>query len=437
MFRLFSHLWSVLALFIALASFNKVEAKKHNDTSITLGWIMDHMGSSTNYPSYKFRHTVKDDITKEYDLEQIQMIIRHGTRYPVSGDVEAIHDSIAKLKESKAHLPWLKAVHDYNMYYEGLLNSRGQMEHYLMGQRLAIRYPEFIKNLTYEGIISPQFTAYSSWSTRTSQSGHSFCMGAFKGQGHLGSDHAMGVPLLSYQENNDTLIAFHKACPKWKKYGKSITKEKTEFVHDKYLKPIASRLSGNLGLNISTDDVENFYSACQAEVSLYQKANTFCQLLTKEDVLNLEYIEDLKHYYKYSYGIPELNEDMACDLGKDLIENMNNTNDVKLNLKFGHTETLLPFRTLLGLYNDTLSSSSTESEIEHRSFKLSKFGFYANNLMFQVLKHKSTKEKFVRVMENEEVILFPGCKQKVCPIDQFYAYMKPRISCDFTKNCSL
>lgn len=437
-----SHYLLLLALLFCLAVL--VKAGKHDDdddnddSGVSLEWLMEHLGSSKNYPSYKFQHTPEDPITKDYDLEQIQFIIRHGTRYPTDGDVEGIQAAVKKLNESKKKLKWLEDVHSYNIHYEGLLNTRGQMEHYLMGRRLAVRFPKFIKNLTTDGMVVPEFGAYSSWSSRTTQSGHAFTMGLYENVGKLGSANMMAVPLFTFKENNDSLIAFHKACPKWEEEAKPLVKKKTAFTVKRYLDPIASRLSGKLGLNLTSDDVLNFYSGCQSEASIYGKADTFCQLMTKKELENLEYNEDLKHYYKYSYGIPEVNADMACDLGKKIVENIESTDKVKLDLKFGHSETMLPLRTFLGLYHDKdLSENTPESEIENRQFRLSKFGFYANNIMFQVLRHKKTQKKFIRVLDNEEIIKFPGCQSEMCPVEQFMAYMKPKLTCNFQKNCDI
>jgi hypothetical protein len=135
----------------------------------------------------------------------------------------------------------------------------------------------------------------------------------------------------------------------------------------------------------------------------------------------------------------DLNKYMACDLGKFILDGIENQEKFKLDIKFGHSETTLPLRTFLGLYKDEplLSANSTIIK-EDRLFKMSNFGYFANNIAFQVVSHKSSKKQFVRVLDNEISILLPGCKDILCSIDEFKLYLNSRINeCDFIEFCKL
>ncbi|KAL9541591.1 hypothetical protein MBANPS3_009036 [Mucor bainieri] len=436
---------AVLGLLSAqvLAKKNATTASASDNGFLDIDWIKQHLGARGGYPTDSVPQT--DPIVKKYHV-----VIRHGTRYPEDGDTEGINDALALLAKSK-NATLTGWVADYDNKFlprrAGALDRNGQMEHYLHGKRLAKSYPDLIESIIDEDVV--QFTAYSSWSNRTSQSGQAFCMGTFEGYGALGKKNMLAVPQLSYTQNNDSLIAFHKSCPRWQEEvdDAGLVDAAIEPLKKAYMAPIAARLTKDLGINITASDVKDMHSACGSEVTMHNNAKTFCLLFTEDDFLKMEYYDDLKHYYKYSYGIADINTEMACDLAKTVMNNIelavsNTTQDYpRLDLKFGHTETLLPFRTFLGLRkdNETLHWNSTQQVIDNRKFKMSEFNFFANNIAFQVLSPKNNQnstEKFVRVLDNEVAIVFPGCDNEVCPIEQFRKALNPLLTCDFNKLCT-
>ncbi|KAL9556951.1 hypothetical protein PS6_002065 [Mucor atramentarius] len=428
----------------------QVLAKKNSTANasdngfLDIDWIKQHLGARGGYPSDTVPQT--DPIVKKYHVDQMQVIIRHGTRYPEDSDTEGINDALALLANS-TNATLTGWVADYDNKFlprrAGALDRNGQLEHYLHAKS----YPDLIESVIDDDVV--QFTAYSSWSNRTAQSGQAFCMGTFEGYGSLGKKNMLAVPQLSYTQNNDSLIAFHKSCPRWQEEvdDAGLVDAAIDPLKKAYMAPIAARLTKDLGINITASDVKDLHSACGSEVTMHNNAKTFCLLFNKDDFLKLEYYDDLKHYYKYSYGIPDINTEMACDLAKTVMNNIelavsNSTEDYpRLDLKFGHTETLLPFRTFLGLRKDnvTLHWSSTQQVIDNRKFKMSEFNFFANNIAFQVLSPKNSKnstDKYVRVLDNEVAIVFPGCDNEICPIDQFRKALNPLLTCDFNKLCA-
>ncbi|KAK4517874.1 Aminotran_1_2 domain-containing protein [Mucor velutinosus] len=411
--------------------------------SLTMDWMIQHMGSRGNYPNYKLDNYKSDYAMDGYTIEQIQLIIRHGTRYPVSSGMESINNALLTLSQSSnlELMGWLNGYqNEYLFSRTGQLDANGQQEEYFIGRRFAKTYPQFIRSLidSDSTIISQWLRVSSSWSSRTLQSAQAFCVGAFEGLGTLGPANLMTVPVFSFKENNDSLIVFHKSCPRWQKEAKLLTNQILEPVIQRLVSPIASRLAQELSISITVTDVQDFHDACTSEVSMHHTIDTFCRLFTRQDIVALEYLDDLKHYYKYSYGLPELNEYMACDLGKYIMASINAMMDkkeeaYKLDIKFGHSETLLPLRTLLGLYQGHLSPNSSNQEIEDRQFKLSDFGYFANNMAIQLLSKEG--RFYVRLLDNEKPILLSGCQSIHCPIDQFRKVMELKTQCNFIEYC--
>jgi hypothetical protein len=393
------------------------------------------MGSGSRYPLSN--HT--DTITQEYKLEQIQLIIRHGTRYPVNSATRAIHDSLLLLKQSPSEslVGWVATYHNtFTPNRAGQLTSWGQQELYELGRNVADNYPDLVDKLVDDDDVIQSFTASSSYSERSAQSGSAFCIGLFEGLGDLAHPAKLvGAPIMTFPKGKDPLIAPHKACPRWQATvgDTDIVDRHLQPYELKYLTPIAKRLSQELQIEkqLDTKDVKKLFSGCVSEMAVHKRHDTFCSLFTKQDILALEYIDDIKHYFKYSYGL-DINKKMACELGKNILQNMDN-HLLKLDVKFGHTETTLPLRTLLGLYKDDFDIEMTLEEASKRQFKMSDFGTFANNMAFQVLSRQG--EKFVRVLDNQQPVVMPGCYGYVCDLNTFRQSMETHLECNFTRLC--
>ncbi|KAI8366253.1 histidine phosphatase superfamily [Blakeslea trispora] len=415
---------------------------KETRPSFTLEWMMNHTGSNGNYV---LPHS-EDQLTN-YQTEQIQLVVRHGTRYPVHSGMVAINNALDILNTSsnRALVGWIDKYHnDYLFRRTGQLDLHGQHELYLMGRRFSNCHKEFVRQLIDQDTLTTRMHISASWSSRTLQSAYAFCLGAFEQIGTLGPANVIPAPIFSQGKQNDSLISPHKCCPKWQKEVKLATEHRLTPIIDRYVVPIAQRLSSRLALSITVTDVLNFFEGCMSDVALKHTVDTFCKVFTKQDILELEYIDDMKHYYKYSYGLPRLNSDMACDLAKNILQNINEIDShpqtaTKLDVKVGHSETLLPLRYFLGLYKDheKLSQNTTDEQIKRRVYRLSNFGFFANNMAFEFLVHKLTKQKFVRVLDNEVPIRIPGFNKTVITVDQFRSFMEPKLRCDFTSFCAL
>jgi len=64
----------------------------------------------------------------------------------------------------------------------------------------------------------------------------------------------------------------------------------------------------------------------------------------------MEYHEELKYWYKYSYN-HKINTQMACPLMKDLVEKLENKK-MKGAFYFAHYPTVISFLALLGVKKD-------------------------------------------------------------------------------------
>lgn len=184
------------------------------------------------------------------------------------------------------------------------------------------------------------------------------------------------------------------------------------------------------------------YKQCGYAMSIYGEQDTFCDLFDEETGGILEYYNDLSNYWKKSYAY-HINYSPACLLMRDFFTVfegvMNGTApDTKAKLRFAHAETVIPFVTMLGLYNDGhhLMADWTPEMIANRKFRTSEISPFAANVQ-AILYHCSSDSSDWRVkfLVNEKEVLIPGCPDVYCPFDQLLGLLLVPLECDYQELC--
>lgn len=156
-----------------------------------------------------------------------------------------------------------------------------------------------------------------------------------------------------------------------------------ELYEKTFIPALVQTLSARFGVELTAKDVSRIYQVCGFEVSMYDDASTWCQMLipptsddggdddddkdkkpapgvnSKEDnFVKFEIAEDLEDFYGRGPGIP-FNGEMGCKLGTSLLQAIDTAlskpslggGDGKSlfrgHLKFGHSETLMFFTSFL------------------------------------------------------------------------------------------
>src|SRR5437016_845413 len=107
----------------------------------------------------------------------------------------------------------------------------------------------------------------------------------------------------------------HQACPRWAETvekNKFLEMQKTEF-YTNYLTKIAKRISESLNITpeLLPEHADYIYRACGFAIAFFYETKTWCSLLNKNEILEMEYFNDLVDYYSFSYG-SELNKKLGC-----------------------------------------------------------------------------------------------------------------------------
>lgn len=424
------------------------------------------LGSKTPYQ--------KRDITfegpKNCEPLHISMVLRHGTRFPSKKDVGKIDKMLKVVNEvfnSSTHVqkrigdlrfPWKNPFSDS---HDKLLAPSGEQEMYYIAKEMLKRFPSLLSRPYH-----PQnFDFISTGTSRTTQSATAFAYGLFEGRGRLGPGLFQPVAVQSRDINNDPLLRFFDLCPK---YLTEVAENKTAFLHfqtfkhGEEMKTVLQKVVSKMGIPsgvISEESVVGMYIACIFEVTIYDRENTWCQLFDEEDSLVLEYLFDLKHYWKRGHGYP-ISYKIGCPLLENIVSSLKNETDSTSEEKkygafmFAHAETLQPLYALLGLFKDyeDLRADNFLKQLE-RKYRTSFIVPFGANIAFVLYKCNekdatSSKELeglnprsfIVQVFVNEELIGLPCCdEQTECPLETFLQCFdsKPNISCNLSSLCSL
>ncbi|KAF9947982.1 PHOsphatase [Mortierella alpina] len=325
-------------------------------------WIRKHLASKSPYPHEDKKVGPVNDAPEGYELVQLHLVCRHGTRYPSASVAIALKALTEKARQAKVPgFEWLQrwsAEVLYPISKANLLAPQGDSDLYRIGHRFAMRYKEFLDQHPYD---ANTYEFHSSGKSRCSQSAYGFTVGFLEGRHADVPDIAVPktasrkspvqpVDISTLPIGMDTELAVRFACPRWSDNVKGQPKvvQEANIYKERVLPELVERLSTLFvaddraaRINFTTQDIKMIYTACGFEVSLYQNDKTWCQLLRlattfegfesreshdrEEDIkstfLKLEINSDLSKYYAFGPGVP-FNRHLGCKLGTSLLESI-------------------------------------------------------------------------------------------------------------------
>lgn len=399
-------------------------------------WIKQHLATKSPYTAEAFNASSLY-LEDSCQIVQYHSVIRHGTRWPTVKDTAAVKNVISRLLSSQSEqVRWLSGWKDpFTFEKAGYLHMAGQEELYSMGQRIAMRYRELLNSSDYD-LDEVQFA--SGAQSRTSKSGSAFHLGLLEQTGPLTSAAITPVAWTTYPKANDSYMQMSHTCPRW--ISEVSDNPNTTYQAHRWIEtmisPIATRLSEDLGVELTVDHVDSIYTACAFETSFYRSHSNWCDLLTDNDILALEYTDDLAHYYKYSYG-SDINQWVASALMEKLMHTLGDANAPKMSFQFGHSQTVLFLQTLLGLNRDAfkLRADTPIEHIQQREFKTSQMSSFAANIGFEM--HNCNGSLYIRTLLSEKEVKLPRCSQSICSFDTFKAWMNEKLERGYNAICNV
>lgn len=408
---------------------------------------------------------------EKYDPVYINMVVRHGSRYPSKYRVVRMSRILKRLN---AFFP-VNKTDNTTFRYKGLslpwsipadvknsaskeLSRLGAQEMYWIAKRIRAKFPELFKH----GYSNTKYSFIATDKLRSSQSAVGFAQGIFEQQGPVGLAKYQPIAVrFSGPADQDRVLRIYEACPKWKKvHAKLSDSEYAKFIRGPQMRNVTENICSRLNLKTKTKltpkIVVEMFLMCAFGTQTDSNDVSLCSLFEDEDLKVLEYLNDLKIYWSYSYG-RKINYRMACPLYMKITEGFQQyiRNGKPYGVfQFAHTGTVLPLLTLLGLYKDNLSLRADNFDKQtNRTFRPSNIVPMSANVAF-VLYERTSKNTnhsqnggmrpkrkvstmVIQVLVNEVAVDLPACQGKTyCRLKKFldyYSYI--RKTCNINRIC--
>ncbi|KAM6442632.1 multiple inositol polyphosphate phosphatase 1 [Liasis olivaceus] len=387
---------------------------------------------------------------------QLSAVVRHGTRFPTRRQVEKLGRLHGLLRGGGGEgcCATAERLARWSMWYppdvDGDLAPKGQRDMRMLARRLAARFPS---------LLAPgrRLAFASSSKHRCLDSSAAFRKGLREALYGPRSDDGRNATMMETFEINDKLMRFFDHCEKFVRdieNNDTALHEVDAFKEGPEMKKIVNKTAHTLCLpfkDLNADLVQVAFFTCSFGLSIKNISSPWCSLFNKEDAKVLEYLNDLKQYWKRAYGY-NINSRSSCILFQDIFKHLDQAvTESKRSkpisspviIQFGHAETLQPLLTLMGYFKDKvpLNASNYSSHL-NRKFRTGRIVPYAANLLF-VLYHcdqaRSPEEEYkVQILLNEKLLPFTYSGKTVSLYAKLKNHYKDFIqNCEFAEVCSI
>ena len=389
----------------------------------------------------------------------VNMVHRHGHRYPSSGDLKDFADLSRKINRGQVvesnlnfSLPW------YTPFFKAEsshLTNVGELELYQLSKRIKARFPSIIHDNKY----SPWKDVFMSTNKeRTIHSANALSAGFFEGVGSLAGGKIQPITIVvSPRDPNDKLLHFYDACPNFVSNiadNQQVVAEFMEFQKGQEVQLVKEKIKKKLNLtllddDLSYDNLDSIFISCAYELSMLNGSmnSGICALLDEEDRKVLDYAHDLEDFYQVSNPRNPITYAIACHLLDDIMKTLRDAAAVSKSksvvrgvFRSTHSKAVMMMFTLLGLNKQTepLMHDNYLEMSMNRSFHGTRIAPFSANFYFVLYGCSGDRVK-VQFYWNERLQKLPGCLSiKDCDLDDFFLHFKDiQIDCaaTFEKLC--
>ena len=407
----------------------------------------------------------------------INMVIRHGSRYPGSYRVKKMKQMLQKINQflpsnstfryKGLRLPWNIPVDILNSASKEM-SALGSEEMYSIAKRFLSKF----RGVLQHSYSNTNYSFVATDKLRSSQSAVAFAQGLFEGNGHLGTGKYQPVAVkFSGSYDDDSVLRIFEACPKWQKLNTAkIRSEYAKFMDGPEMRRVVQNISDRLKLGkkflLQPKMTLEMFLMCAFGIQTDSADASWCALFEQADLKVLEYLSDLKLYWERSYG-REINYKMACPLYVEITDSFERFLEFGKPhgvFRFAHTGTVIPLLTMLGLYNDSVPPRADNFDQQaNRAFRVSDIVPMAVNVAFVLYNckyegakndsieerrckghcQKSNRETFhasemkIQLLVNEAPVPMPACGGRMyCRLKRFLSYYSHiKNNCDIKAIC--
>lgn len=244
---------------------------------------------------------------------------------------------------------------------------------------MAIDYQRVFQNLIEPRYSQEKFRFGYTDTQRTEASYKAFIEGLF-GPG------ADGIVSTKPESNNSILLRPYERCGEFVKNeekAKDNNSEYFKFEQSDIFKKTSEEISTRLGFKytLNPKQIDTIFDMCRYDQAWFlQEDSAWCAAFTPEHVNVLEYLEDLKYYYKSGPG-SEINSNIMCAAVKDMLTTIKKEDGPKVVTYFTHASAITLFLTALGYAkNDEPLRADNYGQNKYRKFRSSVLSPLASNL---------------------------------------------------------
>ncbi|KAL1739919.1 histidine phosphatase superfamily, partial [Schizophyllum fasciatum] len=367
---------------------------------------------------------LNETLPGDCSVDQVMLMGRHGSRWPLSSELEYIVNLTEKLSASwdyvqNADLPesmlFLKEGYTTCLGHDNL-TATGRKQLFDHGVAFKLKYP----NLTATTVLAGD-------QDRVVESAQWFSMGYFGRDWFTLQEKAFDT--IAEDEETISWITPMDTCAKWSyaSFGDAPVDEWGAV----YLPNITARLNDLIpGLNLTDDDTHGALYACAYDYAAYE-TSPWCDVFTESELGQFEYELDLLMAGAFGYNLPgSMGPTIGSLFVNKLIDRFTNaTGDaVPLYLEFGHDTTIDLALTALGLAKDAPRLSSTAMP-EERKWRTSDQVPFAAQMIWEKFSCTSSFEgPQVRLILNDSPFPLLTCANSdedklygSCALDAFVA----------------
>lgn len=225
-------------------------------------------------------------------ITQVNILQRHGARYPTSGASKEIQASLQKLLNASKYTDMrLEFLRSYQWHLgEADLVPFGATQSFQSGAEIYHRYGHLV-----DDHMLPFVRA--SGGDRVVNSAVNWTAGFADASGQL--YHPSVSVIIPETETSNNTLEDHM-CP-----NSRASQDEANSWRDMFSVPIVHRLNtAAVGADILSEDIPGLMSLCAFETVFEEKESEFCDLFSLKEFQAYEYYQDLLKYYKTGYGNP-------------------------------------------------------------------------------------------------------------------------------------
>ncbi|XP_039753311.1 multiple inositol polyphosphate phosphatase 1-like [Pararge aegeria] len=351
-----------------------------------------YYGSKTPYDTVRGDFRDVPEI-KECEPVSIWFMVRHGTRRPNTNDSKTMRKA-SFLRENiiQSHANGnvemcaqdIEDLRNWNWnpkldYKKSFLTSKGYQELFEFGHRFGQKYSSFLKEVHYS-VIRPTSEQRTQGSVKAFLEGLQGINRSFVIENHI---------------INDPVARPYRYCAKRGVQiinGTRLSFEIQRFQQTAEFKQVQENVQRRTGINIQLKptSIMGMYDLCRFYRSYSAlKRSPWCAVFSDHDLEILEYVEDLRHYFRNGFG-DSLNPQTGAAGLKDLYEKFyaSKSGHKSFTAYFTHDTMVDMIYSAMGLYEDYPKLSGFE-RIKDRKWRTSFLTPFAAN--FVAVLHRCPK----------------------------------------------